>query len=352
MSDLPKLPKIAGRRLSPEEISKLTEWLDEWEIFQALGGYEAEATEESEAPDPAPATHIEGDPRHTAAPGDILILEPALVGPDFPRIPWFAVLARWDEDSLLMAPFSTLGVPASPGEWRTGREFLPLRVLCLWNARTVPVDLAERSWLADQLSESERVAALEVYKSHTLGRDLRPPAAAADIGPPIIHPSDPRRTYLRAEIRLHHFFHLRCLEAWKALTAKEKVLPFPAFTPLPLPLAAADQDRNPVGIVPSGAPTDPSLPANVQARVVNPLWQQQEDATLAFAQWALSPPLPQFNRGFLVDPDKKQVLGKLSLSGNGKFATLTEAPWTALEPYAANPSAFARLTLVLRGEGA
>jgi hypothetical protein len=109
-----------------------------------------------------------------------------------------AVFGDWDEGEVLMAPFSPFSVPATTGEWLTGRTTPVLRVLEIWNARSVPTAALEESWLVDDLTHAECKAAWHVFEHEALGKPL---ASEFDqqVGPPLVHPDDPRRQYLDEE---------------------------------------------------------------------------------------------------------------------------------------------------------
>ena len=97
-----------------------------------------------------------------------------------------------------MLPFGRLAYPAVPGEWLTGREAGPCRLLCLWNAFVLSGDAASRSWvLCDWPAQHvERVREGRA----TLAEDGElPPAMRGQAGPPLLHPLDPRWDYLDEE---------------------------------------------------------------------------------------------------------------------------------------------------------
>jgi hypothetical protein len=108
------------------------------------------------------------------------------------------VLERSSSDAWLIAPFGRFSEPAVPGEWRTGRRSAALRVLCLWNAHDLPEAICSQSWVVDRLSEQKRTTALAVRQFQLEGRSLRA-VELRHVGPPLLHPLDPRHEYLEQE---------------------------------------------------------------------------------------------------------------------------------------------------------
>jgi len=129
--------------------------------------------------------------------GQVRLLSPELT-PDTDRPVFVAVFGDWDEGEVLMAPFSPFSVPATAGEWLTGRTTPVLRVLEIWNARSVPDAALEKSWLVDDFADAECKTAWHIFEHEALGKAL-----AVDleqqVGPPLVHPDDPRRQYLDEE---------------------------------------------------------------------------------------------------------------------------------------------------------
>ena len=133
-------------------------------------------------------------------PGEIRLLSSAIV-PDSQRPYYAAVIKQWEEDMVLIAPYSPFTVPATTGEFLTGREDFSLATLELWNARTVPIVLLNKSWLVDQLSETEQKEAFAVFANITSGKDL-PEELRDRAGIPIVNPKDPRIEYQKEEAAL------------------------------------------------------------------------------------------------------------------------------------------------------
>lgn len=187
-----RLPSI---RIEPEGAGRreaLAAWLGEWEIDRALApAAPSEAVDAGRAPRPGR--------RRKAREGEVRLLPP-----DTPRTrerPRYVVVLSVDADaaSARVAPFSRFASPAVPGEWRTGHPGPPLAVLCLWNARDLPVNRVERAWPVTLLG-AERLAVARRIDAEPPGPDTDPPPAlAADVGPPLRAPDDPRWSYLAEE---------------------------------------------------------------------------------------------------------------------------------------------------------
>lgn len=140
-----------------------------------------------------PSDQIESVP----AVGQVRLLFPGVAG--YPvRLRYLAILRETYPGQFLAAPFSRFSVPANPGEWRTSRAELPLRVLCLWNACRWKAEALAASWLVDSFAAEELAQALEVFEAF---RDRSPPKKewSGSVGPPLYHPLDPRHEYMEEE---------------------------------------------------------------------------------------------------------------------------------------------------------
>lgn len=129
--------------------------------------------------------------------GQIRLLSSELT-PDTDRPLFVAVFGDWDEGEVLIAPFSPFSVPAIPGEWLTARTTPVLRVLQIWNARTVPIAVLEKSWRVDDFADKECETAWHIFEHEALGRELAS-EVEEQVGPPLVHADDPRRQYLDEE---------------------------------------------------------------------------------------------------------------------------------------------------------
>lgn len=209
MSRLPRMPAAQG---TDDQARCLAAWLDEWRIEQALGDEERESAER-----PAPGAEPGGDGHAVAtagagagrsqagdrtghAPpqaGQIRLMFPVAAAPAA-RPLYVALLEACGEAAFLAAPYSRFATAATPGELATGRKPLPLRVLCVWNARYIPAAAAAGSWLSGRLRPSERRDAL-IVRNRTAAGEPVPPALRDRVGPPLRHPADPRRIYVAQE---------------------------------------------------------------------------------------------------------------------------------------------------------
>jgi hypothetical protein len=132
------------------------------------------------------------------SPGQIRHLNPELK-PAWSRPVYVFVLAVDDKRQRALAvPFGPLPVPAFDGELATGLDDESLAVLCLWNSAWMPLTLLAHSWpLMDAESELLRDAA---QLRQALARKQTVPDSLLDrIGPPLVHPRDPRHDYVDAE---------------------------------------------------------------------------------------------------------------------------------------------------------
>ncbi len=114
-------------------------------------------------------------------------------------IPYVAVLEKWEDGVWLLAPFSQYSVPATPGEISTGLHSHALKVLQIWNCRTVQEPLLRKSFLLGTLPESIVRDALSLFRHEMGGVDL-PVTFAARRGAPITLEEDPRRVYLAESV--------------------------------------------------------------------------------------------------------------------------------------------------------
>lgn len=188
----------------------LSLWMDEWRIYKALRG--------ESAPDDSHGAHSVGlntvgrgpDVAGSCGAQDVLIGQIRLLRPAGLELrqarPVYVLLLCMDGGAHWVAPFSRFANPAVPGEWATGVESAPLRVLCLWNARLAPVQSLQAGWPAGSLPAAGVARALEVWR-HVRDGGLREGAwqaavGASGLGPPLEHPLDPRHEYLQEEREL------------------------------------------------------------------------------------------------------------------------------------------------------
>ncbi len=131
--------------------------------------------------------------------GDIRLLSGSMTV-DPVRLAYVGVL---EVDGLyaLVAPFSSYQHPASKGEWLTGIDATPLRVMQLWNAQPMPVALLARSWKVENFTESELANARELYR-HTVAGTWPPADLREMIGLAIHSPDDVRVDYQEEELEM------------------------------------------------------------------------------------------------------------------------------------------------------
>jgi len=133
------------------------------------------------------------------SPGDIYVLQPGknqaqaqLWTPVYILVMQPAVRNKW-----LVVPFGRYASAAVPGEWSTGMTAVPLRVLCFWNARSVHADVFLPG-AAHKLSAKKMQDVQIVYDFVMSGGDLSQ-SLSKGLGPPLVHPADPRYEYLEEE---------------------------------------------------------------------------------------------------------------------------------------------------------
>ena len=180
----------------------LAQWLREHALDRLLT--EAEAAEGSPAVRPAgdgivPAgRRFRRERQVEPEVGQIRLLYPAPGTAAARRPIYVALLAMHGSNSFLAAPFGRYSVPGLPGEWRTGLKAMPLRVLCLWNSRVVTAAALRRTWRAGRLQPAHVRKALQVH-AQAHGGVLGAAVSAAQVGPPVRHPRDPRLAYQAEE---------------------------------------------------------------------------------------------------------------------------------------------------------
>lgn len=197
-----KLPELKTRKVPKAQRQRLARWLREWELDRALretpdvrqpvrpgdaalrpGGFAQNVTPLSKEP--------------PVAAGQVRLVSPGLRA-GWRRPLYVAILEGNQKRGFLTAPYGRFSEPALPGELRTRRRAPCLRVLCLWNAVTVPERIIRQSWVVDRLAVREGDEALSLYRSIAAGGPA-PPGLERRVGPMLIHPDDSRRDYLREE---------------------------------------------------------------------------------------------------------------------------------------------------------
>lgn len=181
----------------------IVEWLEEWTQELALRKQDAAAESRASPPiatgKPSPSVNIPCDlvqpyDRESIQAGQIRLLAPHVL-PTVDRPVYIAVLTDPQANRCLLAPFSPFSVPAVPSELMTKRDEMFLRVLCLWNYRSVPVEIVGKSWIYDECDSPLLSDAWDVL--HWFAAKVRLPKRLTQrVGPPLSHPLDPRHDYL------------------------------------------------------------------------------------------------------------------------------------------------------------
>lgn len=182
---------------------ELSCWIEEWKIDRALTA----ATEPGRAVVEAAADdtvsrcrgdQISGGGGVVPAVGQVRLLPPVEAGGTHERPVYVLVLECAGIGQWRVAPFSRFDNPATPGEWTTGLRALPMRVLCLWNARVVGQDMLGAAWFCRRVSAAQVGRALAAYRQVREGLSSGA-ALSGRFGPPLEHPLDPRHGYLQEE---------------------------------------------------------------------------------------------------------------------------------------------------------
>jgi hypothetical protein len=188
------LVKPSGKRLK-----FLDRWLKERSLDLALRNSTA-------APKPAARPNAPAVPLApkdwNVEKGDIRLLGKDCV--DVPARPliYVAVLDLYDDEGMaLIAPFSPYAAPATAGEWQTPIAAEPLRVLELWNARSVPLFRIAQSWRCETMKTAELKAAQNILR-HIISGEIMPAKLREQTGLPVFQENDPRLAYLEEEIQL------------------------------------------------------------------------------------------------------------------------------------------------------
>jgi hypothetical protein len=124
--------------------------------------------------------------------GDVRLFSPVLT-PDVDRPVYFAVLAAWDQHTFAVAPFSPYEEAATDSELVVGTA-AQLRVLCLWNTRTIAKKLVAESWLVDCMTIVHQREAWAVFRHAMVGTSL-PKRLEKRVGVPVYQAGDPRVAY-------------------------------------------------------------------------------------------------------------------------------------------------------------
>ncbi len=197
-----KLPLFKKEKVSEEQKENLEKWLFSWyqnkKNITSDDEYIADETITDEQ-----ITKLEKlvNPfDSTININEIRLLSPKLV-PDIKRPYYVAVIKEFDNNLMLIAPYSPFPIPATPGELNTGNKHFSIANLQLWNAKTIPKVLLKQSWLVDEIKQEDADDAFAVYANFTSGKAL-PEQLTKRIGLPIINQKDPRIEYQEKENEL------------------------------------------------------------------------------------------------------------------------------------------------------
>ncbi|HMO05318.1 MAG TPA: hypothetical protein PKC67_15485 [Kiritimatiellia bacterium] len=175
--------------MNPTPIEHHRRHLAEWLAERALDHQLAEPPVPSTSAPPLRYDGAQSAPR----PGGIHLARPS--GPAWG--PVYVLVLEIAESGVLVVPFGRYATPAVPGEWHSGIDAAPLRVLCGWNSRAVAA--------ARLLPGAVKRVGVKALAEHRLlceavGAGVPPAAHLAErLGPPLVHPADPRYAYLDEE---------------------------------------------------------------------------------------------------------------------------------------------------------
>lgn len=185
--------------MSPPEWQRqrFAAWLHEWRLAEELRGAEPPTGDVAASQADGWGAMVEDPGRDPVAAGQIRLVVP--LGEITTQRPVHLAILREEPDGdYRVAPFGRFSEPATPGELATGRDTPCLRVLCLWNARCLSSEQLRRSWLVDDMSGPEHKTFLKALRT-VAGSGALPSELAADGGPAVSHPDDPRHGYLDGE---------------------------------------------------------------------------------------------------------------------------------------------------------
>ncbi len=184
---------------------RLGEWLETWQMHLRL-----EALADPPEPRAPPGTQVyppsvrPPEAAGSDAPGHKEHLDVGsivLLPPDNEATrsrPVYVALAsalrggRW-----LAVPFGRFHVPGLPGEMATGHAAAPLQVLCAWNRAPVAAQRLRCGWLIGRLNALDLRWLRQLIDLPPGQRPSR--ALARRLGPPLVHPLDPRHDYIEEE---------------------------------------------------------------------------------------------------------------------------------------------------------
>lgn len=161
-----------------------------------------------------------------------------------------AVLKKWDKDIYLIAPYSRFSNPATETELLTERDTRGIRVLQLWNARTIPYHVLMCSWSLDDMTKEERTQTQEVLELSLTGR-ITSESTRENTGVPIFRPQDPRLEYKAKELEKFSVIDMACEryetileEASSCCIHAAKTIAFPVEKTLEMAAASSQPQLN------------------------------------------------------------------------------------------------------------
>lgn len=323
-----QLPKISPYKPTDAQFDWLATWLAARKadpLLQELAESDAEMDVEPTTKTINPEIRRPYEPQIAA--GQVRMLAPT--GQDSTRPVYIAVLKDWDDDEWLVAPFSAYHVPALPGELLYPENAaLDLRVLCLWNARTVEAPTLSRSWIEQTLTEAQQKSAWSVFRHVATGAAIQ--AELLDrTGPRVLRPDDPRIAYQREEMTL-----LDSLMQQPIAEEGGHLIPFPercrnldigqVFEAYERKAAAASKSGN--RITPCLILSEPAAPAqavkegespfaDAECRDFDPLIPGSNDAI--YCEWHINPgytQLPEEPVATLYDRRSGKPIARASVS--------------------------------------
>ena len=179
---------------SPERKRLTKSFFAAWLLDRKLANVAKDEPDGADGAVPAGAALAEprGFSSEAPAPGQIRVLSQT------DTLTYAAVLARWDERSLLIAPFSRFEDPASDEELKTAFQGgLRMGVLQIWNARTAMDATLKKSWLVGKLPKQDLDDALLLWKWSIGDVAELPERISERTGVPIYRTDDPRLDYRR-----------------------------------------------------------------------------------------------------------------------------------------------------------
>lgn len=218
--NLPRF-KDSPTDLLPTHMEYLEAWLQWWEMREETASDLADdldVVEANESYDASLVTGFDANPSE----GEIRLLSHVITGETHRPI-YVVVVAAWPESEFLVTPFAGAPVPSTPGEICTGLDDFRFGIAATWNARILPQEILESSWVVDELERDLVDLLFRHYRALIRGFEFD-----ADImphtGPPILRSGDPRWTYLREEDDLLANLHAKCLTSLEQFLEPEGLL--------------------------------------------------------------------------------------------------------------------------------